>query len=59
MLQNVQDYLCGESDEPLVIHGPSGCGKTSLLAMATKQAWEWFDGHVAVIIRCGIYIIME
>lgn len=50
-LQNIKDYVLGNSKEPLVVHGESGCGKTSIMALAAREAFSWIHGNGMVIMR--------
>ena len=36
-LQQLQDYVTGDSRAPLVLHGAAGCGKTTLLSQLALQ----------------------
>lgn len=42
-LKEIERYMLGDSDKPLVLYGEGGCGKTSLLSKsAALTAEEWF-----------------
>ena len=41
VLQNVKDYILGDTNHVLVIHGESGCGKTSIIAKAAADSLAW------------------
>lgn len=44
-LEQIKNYMLGDSDKILVLYGEGGCGKTSLLAKAASlsTAKEWFQ----------------
>jgi len=45
VLDEIRDYVCGESTQPLILFGDSGCGKTSILAKAYSQVYTVFFCH--------------
>ena len=49
--QDIEDYIKGPSQYPLVIHGKSGCGKTAVMAMAAKAISEFMDQKVCICLR--------
>lgn len=52
-LKQIEDYMLGTSNQPIVFYGEGGCGKTSLLAKsAAFSASTWFaDRRPVSIIR--------
>ena len=51
LLQDIEEYVRGPSQYPLVIHGKSGCGKTSVIALAAKAISEWMDKKCCICLR--------
>ena len=49
--QDIEDYVRGPSQYPLVIHGKSGCGKTAVIAMAAKEISGFMDQKCCVCLR--------
>lgn len=44
-LKEIERYMLGDSDKPLVLYGEGGCGKTSLLSKSAALTAEvWFAG---------------
>ncbi|XP_064648000.1 NACHT and WD repeat domain-containing protein 2-like [Lineus longissimus] len=41
VVEKVHQYICGKSQQPLVLFGESGCGKTSLLAKSASMVCTW------------------
>jgi WD40 repeat protein len=37
VLQKIEHYINGDSNQPYIVHGQSGIGKTSIIAQAVKQ----------------------
>ena len=51
VLQDIEEYVKGPSQYPLVIHGKSGCGKTAIMAMAAKAISELMDLKGCICLR--------
>ena len=49
--QDIEEYVRGPSQYPLVIHGKSGCGKTAVIALAAKAISESMDKKCCVCLR--------
>ena len=50
--QQIQSYLHGISDHPLVVYGPTGYGKTVLMALAAYHLRENNPGvKIAIVVR--------
>lgn len=52
--QDIEDYVRGPSQHPLVIHGKSGCGKTAVIAMAAKAISGFMDQKCCVCLRYAV-----
>lgn len=50
-LQDIEEYVKGPSQYPLVIHGKSGCGKTAVMAMAAKEISKLMDQKGCICLR--------
>ena len=49
--QDIEDYVRGPSQYPLVIHGKSGCGKTAVIALAAKAISGFMDQKCCLCLR--------
>lgn len=41
VLNSIKEYVCSDSNHPLIIHGPLGCGKTLLIAKVSEMSSSW------------------
>ncbi|XP_071449148.1 uncharacterized protein [Hetaerina americana] len=41
LLQDIKNYVTGDSHSPMIVHGPTGCGKTTLLARTAQSCLTW------------------
>ena len=42
VIEEIHDYVCGKSTQPLILSGESGCGKTAILAKAYSQVYHCY-----------------
>lgn len=50
-LKDIEEYVKGPSQYPLVIHGKSGSGKTAIIALAAKAISEFMDQKACFCLR--------
>ena len=50
-LKDIEEYVKGPSQYPLVIHGKSGSGKTAIIALAAKAISEFMDQKACICLR--------
>ncbi|XP_068084365.1 NACHT and WD repeat domain-containing protein 2 [Anabrus simplex] len=54
VLQEIKNYVVGESAVPLVLHGPRGCGKSTLLSRAAQCLHTWLPDAALAVRFVGI-----
>lgn len=53
-INEIKNYINGDSTNPLILYGPGGCGKTTLLARIAQCCQQWLPEAFLIFRFVGI-----